>query len=195
MIRVNNKKGFTLIEILAVIIIIGVLAGIGVVAVSGYIEDSRKSTFVILAEEYLNAAKSLKATDTLVQEPKNGEALLIPLKMLEIDKSKDFVTPYGNIDEKKSYAIIVNENNSLTYYINFVDTKEHALLMQTYSGIKKENIKIGNINSPDHNQLKKGILVNTIKIKNVVYKLSSRDYKAVGADNNYVTDTILLEKA
>ncbi len=191
----NDRKGFTLIEILGVISIIGVLAGIGITAVSSYIENSKRSTFVILAEEYLNAAKSLKATDTLVQEPKNGEALLIPLKMLEIDKSKGFVTPYGDIDEKRSYAIIVNENNSLTYYINFVDTEEHALLMETYNGLKKENIKVGNIDSPDHNKLKKGIITNSIEIKNVVYNLSSRDYKVIGADNNYVTDTILLEKA
>ena len=47
-----KKNGFTLIELLAIIIILGVLMIIAVPAVTKYINDSRKST-------YVNTAKNL----------------------------------------------------------------------------------------------------------------------------------------
>ena len=37
-----NKKGFSLMELLAVIIIIGILSTIGIAAVSSYVQDSRR---------------------------------------------------------------------------------------------------------------------------------------------------------
>lgn len=196
----KNRKGFTLIEILAVVIIIGVLSGVGVVAVSSYIEDARKTTFAALAEEYLNYARGLKATDALVQEPKKDEALLMPLEMMDLDTNKKFETPYGAIDANRSYVVLINDGDDITYYINLVDTTNHYLLMQPYEGVKKANIQIGNIDSnkaPNHNQLKKGILVSNISINGTVYTLSERDYKETKLDNPniYVDTTILLKKS
>ena len=59
-----NKRGFTLIEILAVIIIIGVLLLIAIPSVARYIENSRKSAYVhtiknVLASAGANISKGL----------------------------------------------------------------------------------------------------------------------------------------
>jgi len=40
----KNKKGFTLVELLAVIVILALIMGIAVVAMSGVIEDSKKNS-------------------------------------------------------------------------------------------------------------------------------------------------------
>lgn len=49
----NNNKGFTLVELLAVVIILGIILIIAVPSVSKYINDSRKNTYIATAKEYI----------------------------------------------------------------------------------------------------------------------------------------------
>ena len=70
-----NDKGFTLIELLAVIVIMGILMMVAIPAVTRTIENSRKDTFLDIAKNYANAAKTLWAADGLTCT-KNGQSLV-----------------------------------------------------------------------------------------------------------------------
>ena len=63
--KINNKKGFTLVELLAVIVIMGILMMVAIPSVTRTIENSRKDTFVDIAKSYANAARSMWTTDNL----------------------------------------------------------------------------------------------------------------------------------
>ena len=80
-----NKKAFTLIELLAVIVILGVLLAIAIPAVSKYINTAKKSTYIINVKEYVDAAKKeLHLIDSEYQFPVSyGEATIISFKELE----------------------------------------------------------------------------------------------------------------
>lgn len=50
-----NKKGFSMVEIIATVAILGILSVIGVISVNGIIERGKK-------EHYVSAEKTLKMT-------------------------------------------------------------------------------------------------------------------------------------
>ena len=138
-----NKKGFTLIELIAVIVIMGILMMIAIPAVSRTIENSRKEAFVNVAKNYLKAIKTNISTDD-VQCLVNGEWEYISgvpdgVYYFMIDSTKNGTqelmesggkSPWGNKDvrgyvkwEKKS-EVDANGNSQtkFTYKMVFTDS-------------------------------------------------------------------------
>ncbi len=61
----KNNKGFTLVELLAVIVIMGILMMVAIPAITRTIENSRKDTFIDIAKAYANAVRNLWTTDAM----------------------------------------------------------------------------------------------------------------------------------
>lgn len=63
-----NKKGFTLAELLAVIVIMGILMMVAIPSISRVIENSRKDAFVDIAKSYANAVITAWTSENLTCE-------------------------------------------------------------------------------------------------------------------------------
>lgn len=139
-----KKNGFTLIEILAVIVIIGIVSTIGIVSVSNNIISSRDSSVVTLGKNYAESARTMRAREGFWYDPKDGEAIIIPYSQIDGSsiENKD-VTGYGDIIPSYCFIGVVNTKNNYSYYINQVDESFHALDRAEYNSVSKSDIISG----------------------------------------------------
>lgn len=164
---IRNEKGLTLIELLAVIVILGIIAAIAIPSIGGLIDNSKKDAHVANAQQMINAAKiAVTADKDLI--PANGKAKTISLKYLEDNGYLETVkdpdegtytrdnnggvsadlditgTPVkdGTITEPNndSYVVIINDNTKLHYRVKLVNGNRGV---QTAEGeaVKEENLK------------------------------------------------------
>lgn len=139
-----NKKGFTLIEILAVIIIIGIAGTIGIVSVSNNISSSRDESVVNLAKNYANAARTMRGSNKILYEPKNNEAVIIPyyeIEGVEIENGEE--TGYGPLIPSYCYVGIVNQSNNMYYYLTQVDDTYHFISNVENNVLTKNDVQVG----------------------------------------------------
>ncbi len=136
-----NKKGFTLVEILAVIVIMGIIGLVGISAISNNIDESRRSAFATLAKNFAESARSMRGNDKLPHDPKDGEALLLRVDALNgVDEIDDYSTPYGELSLNYCYVILVNSKNNIKYYVTLLDNTKHAIYLTEYSLIDKKSV-------------------------------------------------------
>lgn len=127
------KKGFTLTEVLAVIVILGIVLGLGVGTYSSYLSKSRNKAYKIAENSMKNAATSA-ITDCLTGNGKNRDfctkhdvlangydhEVILLGELLDDDyinairdpNNTDEFCNTGSVEENGSYVYIVNNTNN-----------------------------------------------------------------------------------
>lgn len=123
-----NKKGFTLVELLAVVVIVGVISVIAITSVSKYLSSSRKEKF---SQSKKNVAM---ATELYIQANRDfapkavGESTIIPLSTLKNKNyiKEDLTNEAGEDCMEKSfvrvYKLSIEEYSYSTYLYCGKDT-------------------------------------------------------------------------
>ena len=118
-----NKSGFTLIEILSVIVILGILLVVGITAVQKVMENTKKSAFISDALMYIKTAKYKKSIqDGDISVYTIGIDDSISEMKLDSSVEDDGISPYGT--EYEGYVIAKNINGKMQYSIFLKDGKE-----------------------------------------------------------------------
>lgn len=104
----KNKKGFTLVELLAVIIILGVLLMIAVPAVQNVIKKAKNNATQKQAELFIDAAKKMAIIDEAT-----SDMVIYKLSNLDSDVDKNRFT---------GMVVALKENGSYKYYIYLNDS-------------------------------------------------------------------------
>lgn len=132
-----GKKGFTLIEIITVIIIIGIILTIAVPAVSSYILKSRKTNYSGTISAYVETIKGEYDMGEFGDYIDDSELMIVPIKIIKLEKGESDSSPFGKYDFDKSYVLIKSNTYTNDYYVTFVDSADYGV----------SNVKIDNISS------------------------------------------------
>ena len=152
MMKKLNKKGFTLIELLAVIVILAILMTLAITAMSGYITNARKDTFITTAQSYAGSAR-LSYVNGEYDEIGRGECIAVKTSGIPLESgSKD--SPFGKAyKENESYVVIMNvasasaENDEYEYYVQMVDKAGNGFGLMQEADIERENVIQKNVAS------------------------------------------------
>ena len=104
--KIKNNRGFTLVELLAVIVVLAIVMGLAVVGITAVLENTRKSAFAADAKSYLDGAHQLVRADeankllggntTYAPSCSAGtnKTTYIPIDAIKLDSGGK--SPYGN---------------------------------------------------------------------------------------------------
>ena len=104
----KNNKGFTLVETIAVIIILGVILSIAVPSITNVVKSTNKNRMISDAETFVSEVKEYVESDTIGNT--SNEYTLEDIK----GKTKLSKSPYGEEYKKNSYVDITNYSVCLT---------------------------------------------------------------------------------
>ena len=157
----KNKKGFTLVELLAVIIILGVLLMIAVPAVQNVIKKTKNNATQKQAELFIDAAKKMAIIDEAT-----SDMLIYKLSDLDNDVDKNRFT---------GMVVALKENGSYKYYIYLNDSVNKKTIGNNNNNDIFEFASEDNINENVTDGVKKFKEGSTqiIKVNNNTYSYSN----------------------
>ena len=141
----KRVKGFTLIELLAVIIILGVLMIIAIPAVTEYISNSRKETYLLTAKGFMDEV-AIKTNQMQTFKFTNPDiAYYVPVSNIEsnscISLERGGQSPFG--EWVKAYVVVIydNVNQNYNYYFTALDTAGYGVDLISYADFNTDDIK------------------------------------------------------
>lgn len=128
--QLKNERGLTLVELLAVIVILAIVATIAFVLIGNVIENSRKDAHVANAVSLIDAAKMFEANGHVIE---GGEVKLSDLT--DADLLEPLIDPWGNesgtyggVDENE--AVVTVDEDSHVYSVTFNSINEDECIIE-----------------------------------------------------------------
>lgn len=139
----NGKKGFTLVELLAALVILGLLTIIAAPNIVGILQNTKLNTYVNDAEKLVSLAEYKFRGDTSINKPTtNNQCIFMSLGYLGTGEFQN--PPYGGeYSTDGSYVVIVRKENAsgvvnYEYYVQLVELekKKNPSDPDRFDGIK-----------------------------------------------------------
>ncbi len=129
-----NKKGFTLIEILSVIVILSIIMLIAVPAVSEYIANNRKESYVLAARDNILSVQRAITNQEIVFKDED-KVLYIPYQCIESESGENN-SPNGTFTD--AFVVVTYDGFEYKYYWTSSDTTQVGIYLSEYSTLSNE---------------------------------------------------------
>ena len=176
----RNNKGFTLVELLAAVVILAILIAVSIPLLTNLFNKSRNKTYINDAKKLISLAEyRVNASSSTIEKPDEGDCILISMLYLE---SSDFDNPpnEGKYLDQSSYVVVKNKGGNLEYSATIVE----KLKKGGYKGVeltKKDNLL-------KNNSTKYVVNLDSDDVLNVETDVN-RGYINEKLGNNYISST------
>ena len=121
----KNSKGFTLVELLAMLVVLGVLMAVTVPNVNGILKNQRDNTLVEDAGRFIEQTKTAMTIDSKIKKPTAGECLVFTLQYVDFNKE---IAKGANSKEYKRFDSIVvytRVGAEYKYYVRLIESGDN----------------------------------------------------------------------
>ena len=173
----KNKNGFTMVELLAVITIMGILMGIGVVSVQKATNRSRENFYKSQRSTLSNAASSYLADHKEDYPIYVGQAKDVTLRTLQTNKYIGEFTDHSknpsSCDKDLTKVVVIKtDTNHFDYYVRFAC---NAKSEDDITGVPNSRISSKSITKINSNtQLKIDFTLDNYKVKKYSYVIHKK---------------------
>lgn len=119
-----NNKGYTLVELLATMIILGIMLAVTIPNISGISTQNKMTAYAEDAKKFKNTAEYMfRGDDTVVKPQSNEHCVMVNLKYVH-DNEFDNAPYGGSYDMNNSFVVMVKINKRYKFYIQLVEKFE-----------------------------------------------------------------------
>lgn len=126
-----NKKGFTLVELLGVMVLLSVLMMIAIPGISNLVKKNKDKVYVQDAKKLISLAeyKVKSSQNKYIKKPKTDECIILTLGYLN-DGTLDTTPNNDEYLKDASYVMVTNIGSDYQYYVTLIEKYKGA-----YKGI------------------------------------------------------------
>lgn len=138
----RNNKGFTLVELLAMLVVLGILMGVTIPNITGILTQSKQNALIEDATKMVESAKIKYATrknglDKIPRLTATKPCAVFTLDYLNDNEDIGKGPNDGTYLEYDSYVVLKKEGNKNKYYVRLVEKKDDK-----YSGIDEADYEL-----------------------------------------------------
>lgn len=124
----KNNKGFTLVEVLAMLVVLGIIIGVTVPNITGILSNQKSNLIIEDGIKMIENAKNEFIVSENVKYPENGKCVIFTLD--RIDKNSDIENGIegGKYSKTKSYVAVKRVNKKYQYNVKLVEELDNGKL-------------------------------------------------------------------
>jgi len=166
-----NNKGFTLVEVLAMLVVLALLMAITIPNITGILSNQRLNVIRNDARTMVETAKVKVAKNENIKKPTSGKCLVFSLDYLNDNDNINNGPNGGTYDKYESFVIYTRSGSQYKYYVRLIE--------------KNSNYNYG-IELEDINNITENKSSNIKKITSLIGLGESADNKTVANNNSSI---------
>ena len=117
----KNNKGFTLIELIAMLTVLAILMVVTVPNITGIINQQRENAFIEDAEKLMSTAQTKLLSDRNVKKPAENNCIVMTMNFL--DKGREMLKSAdgGEYLRRESFIMIKRVDKKIEYTVRLVE--------------------------------------------------------------------------